>query len=274
MEWPGIRMLVHVYRLKRYRNTNSTMCTLLPAIVILLGSKSPYFLSSRCAVRIGHASLPTCRMCMISRKAPHVDYYLYQGSSQRGVGGRSAPPPPPTPFDRPPVKKCRPYSFSDFCVFSRHSTKIQSIVTTRGFIKAHLWGVKPEFTLYVTFCMARQFWTMEKMGHGVTFSPARPSTILTWLEPCYTLQQHCVLTCIYGLVDAIESMWMQLNWCNWEYCGQLNSQCSFCRVARVMNGQCTMVSLESRSEIWVLWHSNHTSPHPQRLRPWICLELS
>ena len=34
--------------------------------------------------------------------------------------------------------------------------------------------MKSGFTLYVTFCMARQFWTMEKMGHGVTFPHAPP----------------------------------------------------------------------------------------------------
>ena len=255
------------------------MCTLLPAIVILLGSKSPYFLSSRCAVRIGHASLPTCRMCMFSRKAPHVDYYLYQGSSQRGVEGRSAPL---LRLHAPLWKSAAPYSFSDFCVFSRHSTKIQSIVTTRGFIKAHLWGVKLGFTLYVTFCMARQFLTMEKKGHGVTFSPARPPTILTWLEPCYTVQQHCVLTCIYGLVDAIESMWMQLNWCNWVNVDAIELmqlrilwtakqsvfvlQSCTCDERTVYNA----VSPTKMGKLSV-WHSNHPStPHPQPLRPWIC----
>ena len=64
IESPGtcIRILVHVYRLNDI-GTQIALCV------------QYSFLSSRCAVQISHVSLPTCRMC--SRKAPHVDYYLY-----------------------------------------------------------------------------------------------------------------------------------------------------------------------------------------------------
>ena len=58
-----------------------------------------------------------------------------QGSSQGGGGGGGGQHPPT-------LIEWHPKALVDFCVFSYHSTKMHSVVTTRGFIKAHLSGVK------------------------------------------------------------------------------------------------------------------------------------
>ena len=62
--------------------------------------------------------------------------------------------------------------FSDFCVFSCHSTKMLSIVSTRGFIKAHLSGVKS--VVRPVRCISHCKTVILKMGYGATAPPPPP----------------------------------------------------------------------------------------------------
>ena len=92
--------------------------------------------------------------------------YIHQGSSHGGGGGDSVP----YSVCPPPVKK------------------VQSIVRTRRFIKAHLSGVKSGVRPVPVRCILHCKTVVLKMEKRVTGQlfpcPPPPPTILTWLEPC------------------------------------------------------------------------------------------
>ena len=137
--------------------------------------------------------------CLSIRLSTRRSVCLSVRLSVRPSAHLSISSPPPTLCLRVPCEKVH------FVFFSCHSTKMQSVVSTRGFIKVHLPGVKSGVcpVRCISHCKTVNL-KMEKNGlRGDCFPcppppppllsppppvppllPLSPTTILTWLEPC------------------------------------------------------------------------------------------
>ena len=110
----------------------------------------------------------------------------------KGGGGRGAQrPPPPYSVCATPCEKVPPYSFSDFCVFftqfnentvDSHYYKVHKAIKGT-FVRGEV-GVHP--VCYILH--GKTILDNGKMGHGVTFSHARPPTIIIDLARTLDIQ--------------------------------------------------------------------------------------